>query len=78
MPLSILEARACGIRVLTTNFGSVREFLGDDFGNIFYSESTLFSKQLFEIMKSKTQSQHSNVFQLNKKFLDVLHETIDC
>jgi glycosyltransferase involved in cell wall biosynthesis len=78
MPLSILEARACGIRVLTTDFGSVREFLGEDFGNISYSESSLFSKQLFEIKKSNTQSQHSNVFQLNKKFLDVLHMSIDC
>lgn len=77
MPLSILEARACGIRVLTTDFGSIRHFLDNDNGNIFYSASSEFSQSLSQIRSNYTQNQQSNVTHLNEEFLKILNEAID-
>ena len=49
LPLSILEARAVGLPVLTTYYGSVEYFLKDDHGSIFYSESGNFLETLDKV-----------------------------
>jgi len=78
MPLSIMEARACGIPVITTDFGSLKTFLDSDFGNIYYSlpEKFLgFIEQLkndLSIDRLKTK-----VHQLNEKYLEIIHNTLN-
>ena len=75
MPLSILEARACGIPVLTTNFGSISAFMGDDNGGIIYSTPKRFSEAVKSI--EKRDYTNSNVEDLNKKFYNILFEIIE-
>jgi len=77
MPLSILEARACGIPVLTTDYGSVKSYLGSDSGGIFYAtpekflSKVLVIKNLINLSYNKT-----NVNELNKEFYKVINEII--
>ncbi len=75
MPLSILEARACGIPVLTTNFGSISAFMGDDNGGIIYSTPNRFSEAVKSI--EKRDYTNSNVEDLNKKFYNILFAIIE-
>jgi len=77
MPLSILEARACGIKVLTTDFGSIKSFMGDDFGNIFYSEPENFAEELKKLRESSSNPEQSNVYSLNQEFLNTVYQAID-
>lgn len=78
LPLSILEARACGIPVLTTNFGSVKQMLGDDSGNIFYSEPENFKEALVHLRKSVKKDQKSNaIHTLNEEFLNGIINKIE-
>jgi glycosyltransferase involved in cell wall biosynthesis len=67
LPLSILEARACGLPVLTTDFGSIQAFLDDDNGNILYSAPEEFPKKLNLIKNKKDQQYKTSVKSLNKK-----------
>lgn len=48
-PLSVLEARACNTPVLSTEFGSLKLFIGDDNGTIVYSKSSEFAEKLNKI-----------------------------
>ena len=78
MPLSILEARACGIPVLSTDYGSVEKFLGDDFGGIFYSQPNKFSEVLkhFQLNKKKDYTR-TLVSSLNEQFHDIIRKAIN-
>jgi len=72
MPLSIMEARACGIPVLTTDYGSVKLFLDNDYGNIYYSEPVGFLKIIETIKNNRTSHDRTKVHDLNNMFIDAL------
>jgi glycosyltransferase involved in cell wall biosynthesis len=78
MPLSILEARACGIPVITTNYGSIQTYMQDDFGGIKYSEPNEFLSAVTEINTKPTQTFiKTKVSELNNSFYDTLYTQID-
>ncbi len=78
MPLSILEARACGVPVITTNYGSVKTFLGEDYGGIIYSSPEMFSSKVKEIKNQLSfNREKTNVIKLNDKFHKIIQEFIE-
>jgi glycosyltransferase involved in cell wall biosynthesis len=78
LPLSVLEARACGIPVLTTPFGSLQHFLGDDFGNIYYCNPENFAAVSDQIAKEKMKDRSkTKVAFLNQMYLDAIHNAIN-
>lgn len=78
MPLSILEARACSIPVITTNYGSIKSYIGDDFGGIWYSEPKKFLNSVFEIKNRKDNNfNRTKVADLNNLFYEKLYNLID-
>jgi len=78
IPLSILEARACGIPVLTTDFGSIQEFLGNDHGGIYYSEPEHFLAKLNVILKNKdSEFTKTKIPQLNEKYFNIIYKVIE-
>ena len=78
MPLSVLEARACAVPVVTTDYGSLKQFLGDDFGGITYSEPEKF---LEAVNKTKSEEKRNysktKVENLNKNFYNIIHSFIE-
>mgnify|MGYP002713075420 CR=1 FL=1 len=78
LPLSILEARACGIPVISTDYGSVRNFLFDDYGSILYINPNEFIDKV-RIMKKRLNEDHSktNVMHLNALFFESIYKIID-
>ncbi|MCK9421311.1 MAG: glycosyltransferase [Bacteroidales bacterium] len=72
LPLSILEARACGIPVLTTEYGSVMTFLGDDHQGIYYSTPDKFLKRTKEILCKKQDFNLTYVRTLQEKLSLIL------
>jgi glycosyltransferase involved in cell wall biosynthesis len=78
LPLSILEARACGIPVVTTDFGSIRSYLEDDFGSIKYSKPSKFKKAVKGFRKEIDKNHESSrVSMLNKQFYEILDNIIE-
>ena len=78
IPLSILEARACGIPVLTTDYGSVKKFLGDDFGGIYYNTPDKFSETIRDIRGiTPDDLRESGVSQLNEQFYEIIQKAIE-
>lgn len=77
IPLSILEARACGIPVLTTDFGSIKHFLSNDHGAIFYSVPEDFSSVINQIKAEKKSYIETSVRKLNKQCLDIIFSAIE-
>tara|TARA_Y100001970_G_scaffold291784_1_gene430292 strand:- start:5474 stop:6514 length:1041 start_codon:yes stop_codon:yes gene_type:complete len=76
LPLSVLEARACGTTVLTTDFGSLKHFLGNDNGGIFYSEPKDFVKKVKNIKDKSVAFNKTNIGHLNDMFLDIISAEI--
>lgn len=76
MPLSILEARACGIPVLTTDYGSVKHFLNNDGNSIFYSNPVDFLNKISKISLNKDYS-NSKVSELNTLFKKTILDAIE-
>lgn len=78
MPLSIMEARACGIPVVTTNFGSIKHFLENDYGNIYYAKPDEFIEVVGHIAKEhKADRIKSNVHKINNQYLEIIHKVIE-
>lgn len=78
MPLSILEARACGIPVLSTDYGSVKIFLGDDFCGIFYCKPDDFAEMVEEIKESDIKDYtRTSVSKLNDQFNVIIKQSIN-
>ena len=77
MPLSVMEARGCGIPVITTDFGSLKHYLGDDFKSIWYRKPGNFSKAVKEI---KALLPHdftkTKVEDINKEFYSIIQSVI--
>lgn len=78
MPLSILEARSCGIPVISTDYGSIRHFLENDQGGIIYSEPDKFLGT-FKEFRSKLGSNFNEtmVLELNNTFYNTVNNKIN-
>ena len=77
LPLSILEARSCGIPVLTTDFGSIRNFLYDDYEAIYYLSPQDFLSAVKMIKEKQSYSySKTRVSQLNKEYFNIIYEAI--
>jgi glycosyltransferase involved in cell wall biosynthesis len=76
LPLSILEARACGIPVLTTEYGSIKQFLADDHGSVFYSAPDQFKNMIDRIKSQPSENCKSDVRSLNMYFEKILLDEI--
>lgn len=78
MPLSILEARACGIPVITTDYGSVKTFLKDDFRGIQYATPDNFLLVIDRFKRSRIRDYNkTNVPELNNLFYQTIHNKIN-
>ncbi len=78
MPLSVLEARGCGIPVVMTDYGSIKLFLEDDYNGIHYTTTDNFTNCVIEIRNNSNKNYtKTNVSQLNKLFYDIIHKKID-
>ena len=77
IPLSILEARACGIPVLSTEFGGLKEICECGDKGIYYSEFGNFPQKVKAIRESiNADFKISNIKSVNDKFYNVLHDAI--
>ena len=77
MPLSVLEARACGIPVVTTDYGSLKNFLGDDYQNILYTNPKDFLYSVKKItVRYPTNPTKTKIPDLNKQFYKIIHEQL--
>ncbi len=78
MPLSILEARACGIPVVTTDFGSVKTYLEDDFGGIIYTNPENFLNKVISYKTSEKKNfSKTRVSELNDIFYNIVNKHIE-
>lgn len=78
MPLSIMEARACGIPVITTDFGSLKYYLNDDFGGIIYAEPHEFLSAVKRIASlSHSDFNKTRISEINQQFYQIIHSTIE-
>jgi glycosyltransferase involved in cell wall biosynthesis len=78
MPLSIMEARGCGIPVLTTDFGSLKHYLDDDYGSIWYKYPDEFLATVKEIQKLLPKNfLVSRVEEINQKFYSIINSSIE-
>ena len=68
MPLSNLEARACGIPVVTTDYGSIKKYLDSDNGGIIYPEPN----NLINSVSKFRNSSANNFFNTKSKVLNEL------
>ena len=77
IPLSILEARACGIPVLTTDFGGIKKVFGIKENGIFYSECGNFANRAEEIKNNmKRDLTLNNIEQINEEFFRRLNDAV--
>ena len=78
MPLSIMEARACATPVVTTNFGSLKHYLGDDNNGIIYSDPENFLQAVNSIKNSVNNNySNSTVASVNEQFFSIIRNEID-
>ena len=77
LPLSVLEARACGIPVITTDYGSLKYFLGDDGGCLHYASPENFHKTVKQVLSNKNDCKKTNVSELNNKFFEIIFSKIN-
>lgn len=78
MPLSIMEARACGIPVVTTDFGSLKHYLGDDNSNIWYGQPEDFLN-VVDVIKKRIPNKFlkTNISNINNEFYSIMHAAIE-
>ncbi|MET2984886.1 glycosyltransferase family 4 protein [Aureibaculum conchae] len=78
MPLSVLEARACGTPVLTSDYGSLKHYLDNDHGGIFYSDPENFLETFNKIRPEISQNLiKTKVSELNDLFFSSIHKQIN-
>jgi glycosyltransferase involved in cell wall biosynthesis len=78
LPLSILEARACGLPVLTTAFGGLRELFGDRDPDIVFADPAGFPEALRIMSKKRAQfSGPEQVERINRMFLRAIQSLLE-
>ena len=79
MPLSILEARACGIPVLTTDFGSMKHYMEHDNGGIYYSIPDDFLENIEMIKKTHQDINFTstNIPMINNQFYKTILDSVN-
>jgi glycosyltransferase involved in cell wall biosynthesis len=78
MPLSIMEARACGIPVVTTDFGSLKHYLNDDNNSIWYSQPEDFLSVVSKIRRDQPKDfVKTKVPRINQEFYSIIHSAIE-
>lgn len=78
MPLSIMEARACGVPVITTDFGSLKHYLGNDNNGIWYKKPSEFLETVKEIQKLLPKDfNKTEVEAVNNQFYSIIHSAIE-
>ncbi len=78
MPLSILEARACAIPVITTNYGSIKKYMGDDSNGLFYSTPDKFAESANRLKELLPNSFNSTMVEsLNNQFFQIIIDQIE-
>lgn len=78
MPLSILEARSCGVPVITSNYGSIRSFMKDDFGGITYADPDNFLQIVNDFKLTRVNHYFkTKVPELNHMFYDIIHKAVE-
>jgi len=75
MPLSILEARACGIPVLSTEFGSIKNYFGDDNCGIYHTTPEKFSEYI-DVIKKTNCHKENNIEKINDEFYQTLYSEL--
>lgn len=77
-PLSILEARACGIPVLTTDFGSVKHYLKNDDNGLFYSTPDNFQEKIDMIKENYPDKEllNTKISEINSRFFKTIFNTV--
>ena len=76
LPLSILEARSCGIPVVTTDFGSVKLFMKNDYSGIRYSHPNNFLSHCNYFKSSTSSYSKSSIDKINNIFADIIKREI--
>ncbi len=78
LPLSILEARACGLPVITTHFGGLEEIIGNDNRNILYRKPREFEETVKSLRKKPQADFHNtNVSNINVVYTKIIQDIID-
>lgn len=73
MPLSVLEARACSIPVVSTDFGSLQHYLGSDYNSVVYSDPTNFLNVVNNIKEQPiAEYSKSKVADINSEFYAII------
>lgn len=77
-PLSVLEARACHVPVISSDYGSLKHFLGDDIGGIYYCKEKDFLSTALSIKKADSQVYNqTKVQEMNTLFFNAIYNEID-
>jgi glycosyltransferase involved in cell wall biosynthesis len=77
LPLSVLEARACSLPVLTTDFGGLRELFGDRDTDIVFAEPADFLRVLRRLRaKPANSSGPDQVERVNRLFLEAVYSLV--
>jgi glycosyltransferase involved in cell wall biosynthesis len=77
MPLSVLEARACRLPVLTTPFGGLRRYLQDDNHAIFYANPADFPDVVLQIQGlNRSLFKKTKLSGLNREFIRTISRLV--